>query len=164
MLRAPRELTKGGKVGARHSTSGFAVRGMNHAFLYDQSLLAFSKGPTYPEMQILGKKRRTKRVQLMSDDFSPSGCCGWRGEGKRVWEPSPSTGQLGRQKPIDGDACLGHSACCGQCRGARVMASQFWSQKFPSASPLCLFIGQILCDFFFVCITRLTESEFPDQD
>ena len=71
------------------------------------------------------------------------------GEGKRVWEPSPSTGQLGRQKPIDGDACLGHSACCGQCRGARVMASQFWSQKFPSASPLCLFIGQILCDFFF---------------
>ena len=72
VLRAPRELTKGGKVGARHSTSGFAVRRMNHAFLYDQSLLAFSKGPTYPEMQILGRKRRTKRVQLMSDDFSLS--------------------------------------------------------------------------------------------
>ena len=129
MLRAPRELTKGGKVGARHSTSGFAVRGMNHAFLSDQSLLAFSKGPTYSEMQILGKKRSTKRVQLMSDDFSPSECCGWRGEGKRVWEPSPSTGQLGRQKPIDGDACL-RSLCLlwtvpgGQGNGISILVSK----------------------------------------
>ena len=72
MLRAPRKLTKGGKVGDRHSTSGLAVRRMNRTFLYDQSFLAFIKGPTYPEMQILGRKRRTKRVQLMSDDFSPS--------------------------------------------------------------------------------------------
>lgn len=67
--RAPRELKK---LGARHIQLLDFLLGVKHAFLYGQSLLDFGKRPIYPEVHILGRKRRMKRVRSMSYDFSPS--------------------------------------------------------------------------------------------
>lgn len=63
VLRAPRELKK---LGARCIQLLDFLLGVKYAFLYGQSLLDFGKAPIYPEVHILGRKRRTKRVRSMS--------------------------------------------------------------------------------------------------
>lgn len=74
--------------------------GLNRTFLYDQSFLAFIKGPTYPEMQILGRKKERTKGSTVEWWLQPQWMLWLEGEGERVLrKPHPLTGQLGRRSP-----------------------------------------------------------------